>query len=101
MSAINANSIREDFLLSRFIETESQLREAVLQLTSRLEELAADRSKPPRTLTREEVAAMYGVTPSTISNWVSNKKVPHHKAGGAVVFMLDELLAWSQRKPRG
>ncbi|HEY6332735.1 MAG TPA: helix-turn-helix domain-containing protein, partial [Blastocatellia bacterium] len=69
------------------------------RLNGRLDELAADRSKPPKKLTREEVAELYGVSASTVSNWVSAGKIPHHKAGGAVVFFLNELLDWSRRRP--
>ena len=46
------------------------------------------------TLTVEQAAEMLKCHPKTIYDWVQNGRIPYRKAGGLLLFDLDEILAW-------
>jgi excisionase family DNA binding protein len=96
VSAAFKEQISQDFLLARLIETEAQLKEAIDLLSSRLHEIAAERSKPPKTLTVDEVAAFLHVEPKTIRHWTGKGKIPFRRANSSIFFLLDELLEWTK-----
>jgi excisionase family DNA binding protein len=46
-------------------------------------------------LTTDEVADLFRSTPATITQWVSQGKIPFRKANGKTLFLLDEVLNWT------
>ena len=48
-------------------------------------------------LTVEEVAELLRVSPRSIYDWVSQGVIPFHKAGRRTIFLLDEILEWTNR----
>jgi excisionase family DNA binding protein len=57
------------------------------------------RSMPqPRFLTVEELAEMLRVEVRTVYSWVSKGSVPFRKAGRRTVFLLDEILEWTEQQ---
>jgi excisionase family DNA binding protein len=51
----------------------------------------------PRFLTVAEVALLLRVSKRTVYDWVSQRKIPHRKAGDRTIFDRDELLEWTRR----
>jgi excisionase family DNA binding protein len=51
----------------------------------------------PKFLTVEEVADLLRVSPRSIYDWVSQGAIPFHKAGRRTIFLLDEILEWTNR----
>jgi excisionase family DNA binding protein len=49
-----------------------------------------------RFLTIQEVAKMLRVEEATLRNWVAQRKIPYRKVGGAVRFLLEEILEWTK-----
>jgi excisionase family DNA binding protein len=43
----------------------------------------------------DEVATLLRVKKKTVQEWVSGDKIPYRKAGGHVLFLLSEILAWT------
>ena len=52
----------------------------------------------PKFLTVEEVAELLRVSPRSVYDWVSNREIPFHKAGRRTIFLLDEILEWTEKK---
>ena len=52
----------------------------------------------PKFLTVEEVANLLRVSPRSVYDWVSNREIPFHKAGRRTIFLLDEILEWTEKK---
>jgi excisionase family DNA binding protein len=52
----------------------------------------------PRFLTVEELAEMLRVEVRTIYSWVAQEKVPFRKAGRRTIFLIDEILEWTDQK---
>jgi len=46
-------------------------------------------------LTVDEAAELLRAEPETIRNWVSQERIPYRKAGGKVLFLLEEILEWT------
>ena len=53
-----------------------------------------------RFLTYEETAELLRVEVGTLRNWVSQEKIPFRKAGGNILFLLEEILAWTVPQTR-
>jgi excisionase family DNA binding protein len=51
-----------------------------------------------RFLTVEELAEMLRVEVRTVYSWVSKGRVPFRKAGRRTVFLLDEILEWTEEQ---
>jgi excisionase family DNA binding protein len=51
----------------------------------------------PKFLTVEEVAELLRVSPRSIYDWVSQGVIPFHKAGRRTIFLVDEILEWTNR----
>lgn len=51
----------------------------------------------PKFLTVEEVADFLRVSPRSIYDWVSQGVIPFRKAGRRTIFLLDEILEWTNR----
>jgi excisionase family DNA binding protein len=51
----------------------------------------------PQFLTVEEVAELLRVSPRSVYDWVSQGIIPHRKAGRRTIFLLDEILEWTNR----
>lgn len=50
----------------------------------------------PKFLEVKEVAALLRLSPRTIYDWVSQRKIPFRKAGDRTIFYLDEILEWTK-----
>lgn len=48
----------------------------------------------PEIRTVAEVAAVFGLSKSTVYGLVRAREIPHHKVGERVLFAVDELAAW-------
>ena len=46
----------------------------------------------------KEVAALLRLKPRTIYEMVSQQRIPYRKAGDRTIFLLDEILRWTQPK---
>jgi excisionase family DNA binding protein len=51
----------------------------------------------PRFLTVEEVAELLRVSTRSVYDWVSQGLIPFHKAGRRTIFLLDEIVEWTNR----
>jgi excisionase family DNA binding protein len=60
--------------------------------------LARPSVERPRFLTVEELAEMLRVEVRTVYSWVSKGSVPFRKAGRRTVFLLDEILEWTEQQ---
>ena len=54
----------------------------------------------PQFLTVDELAEMLRVKPRTIYEMVSQGRIPYRKVGRRVVFLLAEILEWTNPKSR-
>lgn len=52
----------------------------------------------PQFLTVEEVAELLRVSPRSVYDWVSQRQIPFHKAGRRTIFLLDEILKWTNER---
>jgi excisionase family DNA binding protein len=50
----------------------------------------------PQFLNVKEVAELLRTKPRTIYEWVSQRRIPFRKAGDRTIFLLDEILQWTQ-----
>jgi excisionase family DNA binding protein len=57
-------------------------------------------SGKPQFLTVDELAEMLRVKPRTIYEMVSQGRIPYRKVGRRVVFLLAEILEWTNPKSR-
>jgi excisionase family DNA binding protein len=55
-------------------------------------------AESPRFLTVEELALMLRVEVRTVYSWVSKGSVPFRKAGRRTVFLLDEIIEWTEQQ---
>jgi excisionase family DNA binding protein len=46
-------------------------------------------------LTTDEVANLFRSTTATITQWVSQKRIPYRKVNGKTLFLLEEILHWT------
>lgn len=60
----------------------------------------------PQYITRNELAEMLQISPRTIDDWVSEDRIPYHKAGSQTRFLISEIVQWTagkwddKRRPR-
>jgi len=52
-------------------------------------------------LSVREAAEFLRVSPRTVYGWVSQRALPHRKAGRRVLFLESELVEWTQPNLRG
>jgi len=52
----------------------------------------------PRFLKVAEVAALLRCKRRTIYDMVEQKRIPHRKVGGRLLFDLDEIIEWTKQK---
>ena len=55
-------------------------------------------TQKPSFLTVEELAEMLRVEVRTVYSWVSKGTVPFRKAGRRTVFLLDEIMEWTEEQ---
>jgi excisionase family DNA binding protein len=58
------------------------------------------KSTPPQLptfLTTQQVASMFHLRVQTVHKMVYEGRIPYHKAGGRLLFLLSELLEWSKQ----
>lgn len=68
-------------------------------MNTQLERLNAEKNSQlgrPRFLDVKELAQMLRLKPRTIYEMVSQKRIPYRKAGDRTIFLLDEILQWTQ-----
>ena len=49
----------------------------------------------PQYVKRDELAEILQVSPRTIDDWVSQGRIPFHKAGNSTRFLLPEIVRWT------
>ena len=57
--------------------------------------------KRPRFLNVKELAEMLRLKPRTIYEMVSQGRIPYRKAGDRTIFLLDEILQWTEPNHQG
>jgi len=50
----------------------------------------------PRFLDVKELAEMLRIKPRTVYEMVSQRRIPFRKAGDRTIFLLDEILLWTE-----
>jgi excisionase family DNA binding protein len=60
--------------------------------------LTRDSAQKPSFLTVEELAEMLRVEVRTVYSWVTKGSVPFRKAGRRTVFLLDEIMEWTEEQ---
>jgi excisionase family DNA binding protein len=68
-------------------------------MNTQLERLNAEKNAQPgrpRFLDVKELAQMLRLKPRTIYEMVSQRRIPYRKAGDRTIFLLDEILKWTQ-----
>jgi len=93
MSVASHADAQQDYLISLLIQEQTRLRQTLDKVNATLATLIP--SGPPKTMDREQLAEFIHVSPATISNWIALRKIPYHKANGAVFFVVDEIMRWS------
>jgi excisionase family DNA binding protein len=58
----------------------------------------ASRKELPVFLTVKELAEMLRVKVRTIYSWVEADLIPYHKPGRTMIFRLDEIIDWLEKK---
>lgn len=58
------------------------------------------RSPRPCFLTVRELAELLRVKPRTIYEMVAQKKIPFRKAGRRTLFLLEDVLQWTEPSPK-
>lgn len=51
-------------------------------------------AEPPPSMSATELAALIGVSPSTVYAMAARREVPHHRVGSRVVFSRTDIEAW-------
>ena len=83
-----------------YIEPDSKVHKVCLE-DELSKKLSADMpGSEVRFLTYEETAELLRVEVGTLRNWVSQEKIPYRKAGGNILFLLEEILAWTVPQTR-
>ncbi len=83
-----------------YIEPDSKVHKSCLE-DELLKKLSAGMpGAEVRFLTYEETAELLRVEVGTLRNWVSQEKIPYRKAGGNILFLLEEILAWTVPQTR-
>jgi excisionase family DNA binding protein len=54
----------------------------------------------PRFLNVKEVAELLRIKPRTVYEMVSQRRIPFRKAGDRTIFLLDEILSWTEANSR-
>jgi putative molybdopterin biosynthesis protein len=57
-----------------------------------------DKQVSERFLTVPEVAELLRVSQRSVYDWVSNGVIPFRKAGRRTIFLLDEIVEWTNRE---
>jgi len=57
-----------------------------------------DKQVSERFLTVPEVAELLRVSERSVYDWVSNGIIPFRKAGRRTIFLLDEVVEWTNRE---
>ena len=60
--------------------------------------LTRSSTERPSFLTVEELAEMLRVEVRTVYSWVSKGSIPFRKAGRRTVFLLDEIMEWTEEQ---
>jgi|SRR5215510_8258447 len=82
----------------RLSTTLPDLAQSTSEVVSSMEgknEQAAKQATRPEFLTVEEIAEMLRVKPRTIYDMVAQNRIPYRKVGRRVVFLLTEILEWT------
>ena len=72
----------------------SLLEKEVSELRRLLTEVARKQAWP-QYLTVEQLAEMLQISPRTVHDWVSEDRLPYHKAGNATRFLVSEIVQWT------
>ena len=66
-------------------------------MSAKPEEILVTVSRLPRFLRVEEVADLLRCKKRTIFDMVEQGRIPYRKAGGRLLFELDEIVEWTKR----
>ncbi|HYL98684.1 MAG TPA: helix-turn-helix domain-containing protein [Blastocatellia bacterium] len=89
------DDLRQEYLFAQLIERDADLKETLEKINNTLAKLVEERQLP-KTISPDEVAAMFRVDTRTVRNWISANKIPYLRANGSVVFVLSEILEWAR-----
>jgi excisionase family DNA binding protein len=69
-----------------------------MNISSYSAEVSKSNASLPRFLKLDEVAALLRCKRRTIYDMVEQKRIPHRKVGGRLLFDLDEIIEWTKEK---
>ena len=72
----------------------SLLEKEVLELRQIVAETLRKQSWP-QYITKQDLAEILHVSTRTIEDWVSENRIPHHKAGSSLRFLISEIVEWT------
>lgn len=49
----------------------------------------------PQYVSVEQLAEMLQISPRTVHDWVSENRIPYHKAGSQTRFLVSEIVQWT------
>ncbi|MGH9762205.1 MAG: helix-turn-helix domain-containing protein [Blastocatellia bacterium] len=87
--------LRQDYLFAQLIERDADLKQTLEKINETLVKLVEE-TRLPKTISPDDVAAMFRVDPRTVRNWISANKIPYLRANGSVVCVLSEILEWAK-----
>jgi excisionase family DNA binding protein len=73
------------------------LEKEISELRRLLTEVARKQSWP-QYVTKDELAEMLQISPRTVDDWVSEDRIPYHKAGSQTRFLIGEVVQWTAGK---
>src|SRR5438477_30005 len=76
-------------------EDRIQLLEKEVSELRRLLTEVARKQAWPQYITAEQLAELLQISPPTIHDWVSEDRIPYHKAGNQTRFLVSEIVQWT------
>ena len=55
----------------------------------------ARRAAWPQYITADQLAELLQISPRTVQDWVSEERIPYHKAGSQTRFLISEIVQWT------
>lgn len=70
------------------------LEKELAELRTLLTEVAR-KQQWPQYVSVEQLAEMLQISPRTVHDWVSENRIPYHKAGSQTRFLISEIIRWT------
>lgn len=77
---------------------EAALRNLIEASVLKAVEVTLKKAQEPEYVTTAQAAKLLCLSPRTLINWRQQRRIPYHKIGGRVVFRVDELREFLERR---